>query len=118
MATGTFAVRLPDGTEVRLEDLSFTELQELEEAAGERWPTILVSPATTAQCAAAVWDFLCKRAGITDPPPLTPATMAGLDKGEDTTNDGVFFLTSDDRPQSYVDGEPAPKAEDAPKTPG
>ena len=112
----TYAVRLPDGTEVRLEDLPFDQLQDLEEATGERWPIILVSPATTAKCAQAVWTYLCERADIKDIPPLTPATMAGLmDEEEDS---GVFYRVQDDRPTSYTDGEPAPKAGGDQKTPG
>jgi len=105
---GTFAVKTPDG-EVRLVDLSFNELADLEAASKQRWPVLLSSPAITAQSAQAVYEAACKKVDV-EPEELTPARLI---------TDDIFYEVEDDKPTLYEDGGlPDPKAEGETQTAG
>ena len=102
----SFAVKVPGGEQVILEDLPLELLSKIETEGGVRWPTVLVAPATSAKCALAAYKVACEHAGVT-PADLTARVILAGD---------VFVEVEDDLPTEYEEG--IPKAEDDPTTSG
>jgi len=101
-----FAVKVPGGGEVILQDLPLELLAEIEADGGTRWPTVLAAPASSAKAANAAYKVACKHAGVT-PENLTARMILEGD---------VFYEVADDLPTEFEDG--FPKAEDGELTSG
>lgn len=102
-----FAVITPAG-QVELQDLPLEVLDDIEEKSGQRWPTILAAPATTARAARVIYEAACRHVGC-EPEKLTARTIL----------DGRLFVqVDDDLPTLFEDGMPDPKAEDEAPTDG
>ncbi|MGB0890544.1 MAG: hypothetical protein ACPGWS_09695 [Solirubrobacterales bacterium] len=102
----SFAVIVPGGEQVILEDLPLELLAEIEKDGGTRWPTVLAAPASSAMSALAAYKVACKHAGV-EPEDMTARRIL---EGE------VFVQVDDDLPTLFEDG--LPKAEDDPTTSG
>jgi len=102
-----FAVKVPGGGQVILEDLPLELLSKIETDGGVRWPTVLAAPATSAKCALAAYRVACEHAGVEPDADLSAKDILA---GE------VFDQIEDDLPTEFEEG--IPKAEDDPKTSG
>jgi len=95
-----YVCHVSDEQTIRLVDLPDDAWDELEASTGESGFLFVVVPLGTTKRARTVYEFCCRKAGV------EPATLTIGELWD------VFELVADDRPTSYSDGLPDPKADD------
>lgn len=100
-----WAVNTPKG-QVRLMDLPFSVLSQVEKETGTPWKLFIQHPTYGAAGVNALYRVACESVGA-EPRDLTPRDLLALDSDDD--NDMLFVEVDDDLPTTYADG--LPKAE-------